>query len=68
MTMTHHALTIPSPCIGKCGLNRQDICKGCFRSLDEIRHWETMGEADRKATLANCQQRRQQRTAAQRGF
>jgi hypothetical protein len=26
-----------SPCMGKCSLNEDEICLGCFRSLDEKR-------------------------------
>ncbi|WJG10829.1 DUF1289 domain-containing protein [Aliiglaciecola sp. LCG003] len=31
--------SIPSPCIRNCCLDRQDICVGCFRSIDEILRW-----------------------------
>ncbi|MBL1457384.1 DUF1289 domain-containing protein [Methylophaga sp.] len=56
----------PSPCIGKCGLDAQDICRGCFRTMDEILRWENMSEADRQATVMNCKERRQRRATAQR--
>ena len=56
----------PSPCIGKCGLDTQDICRGCFRTMDEILRWENMSEADRQLTVINCKERRQRRANAQR--
>ncbi len=30
---------IPSPCIKKCGLDSDDICIGCSRSLEDIMLW-----------------------------
>ncbi|MBT5231587.1 MAG: DUF1289 domain-containing protein [Methylococcales bacterium] len=31
--------TIPSPCIRNCCLDEEDVCLGCFRSVDEITQW-----------------------------
>lgn len=56
----------PSPCIGKCGLDAQEICRGCFRTINEILQWQKMSEAEKQATVINCKQRRQQRIIAQR--
>jgi len=47
-----------SPCIRNCCLNDDDICLGCYRSLEEITRW---GEADDQARiiiLKNANQRR----------
>lgn len=30
---------IHSPCVAKCGLNHDDICMGCYRTIDEIVGW-----------------------------
>jgi len=37
-----------TPCIGVCstGLG-DDVCRGCGRTLDEIRDWSRMSDADR---------------------
>ncbi|MBL1319822.1 MAG: DUF1289 domain-containing protein [Methylophaga sp.] len=32
-------MSLSSPCIRNCCLNDNDICLGCFRSLDEILLW-----------------------------
>jgi len=56
---------IPSPCIRKCGLDEREICRGCFRSIDEIIGWEGMNIEQRQLTLDNCQHRRELR--ARRG-
>ena len=54
---------INSPCVRNCCLNEQDICLGCFRSLDEIKLW---GRSDTSSTqknqiLANSAIRQQER-------
>jgi predicted Fe-S protein YdhL (DUF1289 family) len=36
--------TTRSPCVRNCCLNEQDICLGCFRSLNEIRQWNASTE------------------------
>lgn len=30
---------VPSPCISVCSLDENKICKGCFRTAEEIRNW-----------------------------
>jgi len=52
---------IRSPCVNKCGLDDREICRGCFRSIDEIIGWEKMPTEQRQQTLENCQQRRERR-------
>ncbi len=42
---------IRSPCIRGCCLDQQDICLGCFRSLDEILQWLTSNEQQRQGVL-----------------
>lgn len=61
MTTMDQKAFIPSPCIRKCGLDDREICRGCFRSIDEIISWETMNSEERQQTLENCRQRREQR-------
>lgn len=57
---------IPSPCIGKCGLNDQEICRGCFRHIDEIMQWKKMSEIQKQETISRCHDRRQQRITQQK--
>lgn len=51
---------IESPCVRKCCLNDENICLGCFRSLDEICDWSGADAARREQILASAEQRRQQ--------
>ena len=53
---------VPSPCISVCQMDATSgLCKGCHRTLDEIRLWSQSGDA---AKLLVWQQveARQQRT------
>jgi len=47
-----------SPCVRNCCLNEQDICLGCFRSLDEIRHWNDSTEKSKAKVLRLAQARK----------
>jgi predicted Fe-S protein YdhL (DUF1289 family) len=46
-----------SPCVRNCCLDNDDICLGCFRSLDEIRQWSAVDEQTRECFLANAKSR-----------
>lgn len=54
---------IPSPCIRNCCLDEQDICLGCFRSLEEIKVWGRSDTSAQKKTqiLADSTARQQER-------
>ncbi|MGD8673568.1 MAG: DUF1289 domain-containing protein [Thiogranum sp.] len=52
----------PSPCIRNCCLREDDVCPGCFRSLDEIVARGTADDAHRCAILGQALQRKQQTT------
>jgi uncharacterized protein len=41
--------TTESPCIKVCQLDLDDRCRGCGRSLDEIRLWRDMSSDQRIA-------------------
>jgi len=38
---------ILTPCIGVCAVGANDVCEGCFRTLDEIARWGSMPDAER---------------------
>ena len=52
---THdNADDVPSPCISVCRMMpRSGLCAGCFRTLDEIAGWGTLGTAAKRAVLAD---------------
>lgn len=44
-------LKVNSPCVKNCCLNNEDICLGCFRSLDEIVHWAGANNEEKENIL-----------------
>ncbi len=48
-----------SPCIGQCCLDEQDLCVGCFRTMDQIVTWATMSNEQRDAVLVECKKRKE---------
>lgn len=48
-----------SPCINLCILDEQHgLCRGCFRTLDEIGNWGVFPPADRQRIMAALEARR----------
>ncbi len=40
--------SVPSPCISVCELDLERTrCKGCYRTLDELRAWGSMTDTDK---------------------
>ncbi|WP_394125702.1 DUF1289 domain-containing protein [Vibrio hepatarius] len=52
--------TFPNPCVRNCCLDENDICLGCFRTLEEILHWSQSSNKEKQTILARCKQRRAQ--------
>lgn len=51
---------IASPCVSLCALDEQrEYCLGCHRSLDEIRAWRSMSNADKLQVLQALATRKQ---------
>ncbi|NIA02902.1 MAG: DUF1289 domain-containing protein [Planctomycetia bacterium] len=51
---------VPSPCVDRCCLNDNDVCMGCFRSLQEILNWGGADSQTRLEILQIVDARRQQ--------
>jgi predicted Fe-S protein YdhL (DUF1289 family) len=49
-----------SPCVKLCYLDPDNLCVGCFRTLDEITRWLQLAPAERRAVLAQTEKRRRQ--------
>lgn len=55
-------MTVKSPCVRNCCLDEDDVCMGCFRTIDEIIHWGSDESIDRqvlKDVLAREEKHRQ---------
>ena len=47
------------PRISVCRMSPQSaLCEGCLRTIDEIAHWSTMDDAQKRVVLAVVAQRR----------
>ena len=53
--------SIPNPCIRHCCLDQDDICLGCYRSLDEILRWSQSTNEQKQNILDVCAQRKSER-------
>ncbi len=49
-----------SPCIRSCCLDENDICLGCFRSMQEIMQWTNISEEQKKQILNKVELRKKQ--------
>jgi predicted Fe-S protein YdhL (DUF1289 family) len=47
-----------SPCLNICSLDERGICRGCFRSLEEIAGWLRMTPKDQWAAVERADARR----------
>jgi predicted Fe-S protein YdhL (DUF1289 family) len=44
---------LETPCIDICTIDEVNgLCKGCFRTIDEIAHWASMTAEQRRAIMA----------------
>ncbi|MGE5472228.1 MAG: DUF1289 domain-containing protein [Bacteroidota bacterium] len=52
---------LPSPCINLCQMEAANgLCRGCFRTLDEITRWARTDDAERAVILAAVTRRRRE--------
>lgn len=50
---------VPSPCINVCRLDEvTGFCHGCARTIDEVAHWSRSTPAEKRAVLAQLEQRK----------
>ena len=50
-----------SPCVRNCCLDDEDICVGCFRSIDEIMKWSASDDEQKKQILGKAEVRKKAR-------
>ena len=49
---------LPSPCISVCRMEiSSGLCKGCLRTLDEIKAWSTLDDEGKRVVWARIEQR-----------
>ena len=47
-----------SPCLNICSLDERGVCRGCFRTLDEIAGWTRMDADQQWAAVRRAEERR----------
>ncbi len=53
---------VQSPCVRNCCLDDNDVCFGCFRTIEEIKEWTLVDDDGRRLILQNAARRRATRT------
>ncbi|MCF6172096.1 MAG: DUF1289 domain-containing protein [Bacteroidales bacterium] len=53
-----------SPCSHVCTRDLNNICLGCFRSMDEIRDWWKFPESKKQQVIKNTEKRKTQKDEA----
>jgi len=46
-----------TPCVGRCGLDENDICIGCYRSASEIDGWVDKSEDEKIDIVIRCKKK-----------
>ncbi|NOI17241.1 DUF1289 domain-containing protein [Vibrio coralliilyticus] len=59
--MTTDVEKVPVPCVRNCCLDGEDVCLGCFRTLNEILEWRSYTDEEKQAVLVRCERRRKKR-------
>jgi predicted Fe-S protein YdhL (DUF1289 family) len=50
---------VASPCVSVCVMDDAiGLCRGCYRTLDEIARWSVMLEAEKRAVIVLLEQRK----------
>ena len=51
---------IPSPCIKQCEIDsRTGLCKGCYRTINEIAEWGIMNNSQKNKVLELIKRRKE---------
>jgi len=51
--------SIESPCVDVCQLRKgDDVCRGCYRTLDEIADWGQMTPSQRRHIMSELRMRK----------
>jgi predicted Fe-S protein YdhL (DUF1289 family) len=51
-------MTVESPCVRNCCLDKKDVCLGCGRTVEEIIRWGDADDDEKLRILAAAKKRR----------
>jgi predicted Fe-S protein YdhL (DUF1289 family) len=54
-------MTVESPCVRNCCLDKQDVCLGCGRTIKEIVRWGDAADVEKLSILKKSRIRTKQR-------
>ena len=54
-------MPVESPCIRNCCLNKEDVCIGCGRTVEEITRWGDANDNEKLKILAAAGKRKQRK-------
>ncbi|WP_372763917.1 DUF1289 domain-containing protein [Litorivivens sp.] len=52
---------VKSPCISVCALDEDDLCMGCYRTMQEITDWSEYTNEVKREVIVRAQQRMKRR-------
>ena len=51
-------MTLKTPCIKLCKLNEENVCVGCYRSIEEITNWRNLSLKEQKQVMETTKKRK----------
>jgi len=56
---------VASPCVNVCVMDdATGLCRGCYRTLDEIARWSVMSDRDKRVVIGILEQRKKIKTGS----
>jgi len=56
---------VASPCVNVCVMDDvSGLCRGCYRTLDEIARWSVMRESEKRRVIALLSERKKIKTGS----
>lgn len=55
---------VRSPCVANCKLDEDEVCLGCYRTIEEILTWSSASDLEKRAILARVAQVKQQKASS----
>lgn len=49
-------MLVDSPCVHICVLDKQDVCRGCYRTREEIANWQKYTNKEKQAVINRIKQ------------
>ncbi len=50
--------TVISPCVSICRLDKDNVCMGCYRTVEEVREWYNLSNEEKQKILDAIEKRK----------